>query len=115
MPNLTPLLLAIFSFSLCFGQSNSDTIEPIILLRYGSGLPDLPARDRIALNYHIKLQKVGDCHVSQSFVDSITQLNKSAYEKLDQINGPDWCKDFEKDVKIAYQKDSLMMVQQKLP
>ncbi|MGE0635154.1 MAG: hypothetical protein AB7G44_08755 [Bacteroidia bacterium] len=115
MPNLTLLLFFIFTFTTCFGQTDSDTLEPVILLRYGSGLPDLPARERVAVNYHIKLQTVGDCHVGQSFVDSIAQLNKPAYEKLDQINGPNWRKNFEKDVKVAYQQDSLMNEQRKIP
>lgn len=115
MTNLTTLFFIIFNFSVCFGQSDSNTIEPIILLRYGSGLPDLPAREKVAINYNIKLQTVGNCRISQFIVDSIAQLNKIAYEKLDQINGPNWRKDFENDVKNVYRQDSLMMEQQKLP
>ncbi len=112
MNKLITLFFTIFTFTTCFGQSGT---EPIILLRYGIGLPDLHAREQVAIKYNFTLQTIGDCHVGPAFVDSIAQLNKPANEKLDKINGANWRKDFAKDVKIAYQKDSLMKEQQKQP
>lgn len=87
---ITLIILFLISGSSLWAQP--DTTTDVIILEYGLPLhPDYSsAQDSIDKKWGINRVHIANCSVTESFRDSVHQLNKESFDKLNKRYGDDW-------------------------